>query len=78
MALTWQDVPQSSNIARVSHDGAGLTVEFRSGATYHYPGVPVDAMQSLLGSPSPGKYLMQQLVPSYGAGRKMGGPSQDE
>jgi hypothetical protein len=68
---SWQDVPQSSNIARVHHDGSGMVVEFRNGGVYHYAGVPPDAVLSLTSSPSPGKYLLGQLVPAYGQGKKL-------
>lgn len=67
----WQDVPQSSNIRRVLHDGTGMTVEFRSGAVYHYAGVPADMVPTLISSSSPGTYLIRNLVPTYGKGRKI-------
>jgi hypothetical protein len=37
----------SSNVAAWGHDGATLAVQFKSGSTYHYAGVPADLIEQM-------------------------------
>jgi hypothetical protein len=70
---SWQDMPQSGNIAAAAHDRqtGELLLRFKSGATYAYSGVPWDTFQSLLSSPSPGGFLNRHIIPNHGTGKKL-------
>jgi len=58
---------ESSNIAAVGHDDATgeMFVEFISGGTYAYAGVPYSVAQDLIASPSPGAYLARHIKGRY-------------
>lgn len=47
----------SRSIAAVGHDGAGLLVQFTSGALYRYPTAGREHMDALLAAPSAGKHM---------------------
>lgn len=55
-------VTNSSNIASVSHDGAGtLTVEFKSGTKYKYAGVPYSQFREFAAAESKGAYFATNI-----------------
>lgn len=56
--IKMQDV-DSSNIQAVGHDPQSntLSVQFRSGAIYHYPGVTAEQHQAFLGADSLGSHF---------------------
>lgn len=58
---------QSSNVAEVGYDEASQTLEvlFHSGSVYQYFDVPRPVYQALLGSPSVGRFLNEQIKGSY-------------
>ena len=58
-------VTNSSNIAAIGHDGEALWVEFASGGTYSYPGVPVATMLALQSAPSPGSFFFRHIKKRY-------------
>lgn len=57
----------SSNVARVgySQSSSDLYVEFTSGATYVYLGVPCSVFDELLTAASKGRYLNAMIKPFY-------------
>lgn len=59
----------SSNLAQVGYDRAArvLRVQFRSGATYDYAGVPPEVAAHLLTAPSAGGALAALVKPHYPA-----------
>lgn len=65
--LEWKGVT-SSNVKQVAHDGSHLYVEFRSGV-YCYHHVPRDVFDALLESPSAGRFVRSEVIPSYDAER---------
>lgn len=56
-------VNKSSQIDCCAHDPETnkLSVRFKSGATYHYAGVPAEHHEGLMNAESPGKYLNEQI-----------------
>lgn len=64
--MRWTEV-QSSNVRRVAHDAAEdvLLVEFSSGGTYQYQGVPEDVFKTLLESESVGRFLSERIKPFH-------------
>lgn len=62
---------RSTNIVSVGweadEDGLNgvLEVEFKHGIIYQYTDVPEHAYKALLFAPSPGKYLLDTIAPSY-------------
>lgn len=48
---------QSSNIKALGHDASGLFVQFKSGATYHYSGVPKAVFDAGLEAKSAGTWF---------------------
>lgn len=64
--MDWHPVT-SSAIEALAHDGAGLAVKFKSGHTYHYPGISVDTFHELRDAPSIMRALQQHVI---GAGVK--------
>ena len=54
----WQSL-SSSNVrrARYNPDTETLDVQFHSGRTYHYRGVPLDVYDGLVNAGSPGRYV---------------------
>lgn len=56
-------VPGSSSVAAAGYDPdtQELTVNFVSGAQYTYSAVPPGVLEQLLSSPSPGKFVHQNL-----------------
>lgn len=61
----------SSNIAAAGYDEESRTlrVEFRSGGTYDYPGVPKETYDGLIAAPSPGSYFHRAIKSFYPAER---------
>jgi hypothetical protein len=57
----------SSNIAAAGwdEDTRTLTVEFSSGSTYTYSGVPRDVYEGLLSAPSAGSFFARQIRGRY-------------
>ena len=57
----------STTLATVAYDGIRnlLQLEFRSGAVYHYLGVPAAVHEALLGAPSKGSYFNQAIRGRY-------------
>lgn len=54
--MTKIPTPESSTIASIDHDGNNkLTVEFKSGGTYHYD-APASVFEQMKASPSKGKF----------------------
>ena len=58
---------ESSNISRVGYDSSAseLYVEFKSGGRYVYEKVPETVFQAMLGAPSAGRFLHQQIKSRY-------------
>lgn len=59
----------SSSISAIGYDPATetLAVEFTSGSTYLYSGVPVDVFQALRDADSVGKYFYARIRNQYPA-----------
>ena len=57
----------SSNVAAVGFDEESQTlqIEFKNGAAYQYFDVPEAIYKGLLGAPSVGQFLNQQVKGSY-------------
>ena len=51
----------SSNIAAVGYEGNTLVIDFHSGGTYAYYGVPATVYQALMAAPSHGKYHARNI-----------------
>lgn len=60
---------ESSNIAAIGYDEPKQTlrVQFKSGATYDYTGVPAAVHAGLLASETKGGYLARHIKPVYAA-----------
>ena len=65
--MDWIETPESSNIARFSHDDASyiLKVEFKNGGIYDYFDVPQHVFEGMCNAPSKGQYLAQQIKGTY-------------
>lgn len=65
-AIAMQPV-KSSNLEAVGYDEATATlaVQFKNGATWHYPGVPLDVFQQMLGAPSIGSFYATAIRGTY-------------
>lgn len=61
------DFPTSTHIARIKYDAdtAVLTVEFRSGTTYHYEDVEYEVVNKFIEAPSAGKYFNSEIKSKY-------------
>ncbi len=59
---------RSSNLRRCAYDPETerLQVEFLSGQTYAYDGVPASVFQGLLEAPSAGSYFHREIKGVYG------------
>ena len=59
MAKILHPVPDSSTIQKLEHDSDGnvLTVHFKSGGVYQYPGVSASEFEALRTAPSVGKHF---------------------
>ena len=57
----------SSNLASVGYDKKTFTLEiqFKSGGTYQYYGVPESIHQGLMAAESHGKYFISQVKNTY-------------
>ena len=55
----------SSNINSVNYSEEGLTVVFKSGMEYTYPGVPKLLYEQMLDADSVGKFFAQYIKPEY-------------
>ncbi|HKC00102.1 MAG TPA: KTSC domain-containing protein [Terriglobales bacterium] len=57
----------SATLSTIAYDGSRnlLQLEFRSGAVYHYFGVPAVVQEALLGAPSKGSYFNQAIRGRY-------------
>lgn len=55
----------SSNISSVDYGDKGLSVVFKSGKEYLYPGVPELLYQQLLDADSVGKFFNEFIKPAY-------------
>ena len=55
----------SSNINSVSYSEKGLTVVFKSGKEYLYPGVPKLLYEQMLDADSVGKFFNAEIKPNY-------------
>lgn len=55
----------SSNIKGAHHDAAGLTVQFHSGATWHYPGVTAEDHAAMMNADSPGSHFHNYIKNKY-------------
>ena len=62
----WQEL-QSSNLRRCSYDIEleRLQIQFNSGKTYTYEGVPVSVYNGLLEASSPGQYFNSNIKGIY-------------
>lgn len=63
----WEDEVDSSNLEKIYYDRRDetMTVDFRSGYTYEYYGVPLKRYQYLKRAPSKGKYFHKKIRFSY-------------
>lgn len=55
----------SSNIRSMGHDRSGMFVEFDSGGTYYYPGVPRSLFDQGLAAPSIGRWLNTEVKANF-------------
>ena len=55
----------SSNVKRIGYEKSKLYVQFKSGATYFYKGVPEKLYKEMLNADSKGKYLNSQIKGKY-------------
>jgi KTSC domain len=64
---TWQDL-ESSNLRRCSYDieTEVLQIQFVSGKTYSYQGVPASVYNGLLDASSAGQFFNQNIKNIYG------------
>jgi hypothetical protein len=61
-------LPGSSSIAAAGYDPETQTldIEFTSGQSYTYPGVPQDVYDGLMSADSPGKFFHSNIKGIYG------------
>lgn len=69
-SFDWVDVDKSTNVARYKYEDHGsLTVEFLSGATYEYEGVPITVAYNMRMAQntgqSVGKFLGKNIIGKY-------------
>jgi hypothetical protein len=59
--------PGSSNLSEIRYDKESdtLEVDFLSGSTYRYDGVPPSVWRAFTLSPSKGSYLRRSIVPRF-------------
>lgn len=64
--------PHSSNVAGYEYNAATgtLRVQFKSGGTYDYPGVPAHIVDQMASAPSIGSFIHHTIKPRY-AGKKV-------
>ncbi len=62
----------SSNIQSIGHDPTRqvLAVQFTSGQTWEYEGVPAQVFDAMRGAPSAGSYFAREIKTRY-VGRRM-------
>jgi len=53
---------QSSNVARIGHEGTTLRVEFRDGKLYEWADISYDLYLALLNAPSKGTFVARHLA----------------
>jgi KTSC domain len=58
---------RSTNIQQAGYDAATqtLAVQFHSGATWHYAGVPPGIAEAFAQAPSPGQFLRAHIVGKF-------------
>lgn len=63
---------ESSSIAAIDHDPDSntLMVEFKTGQTYHYAGVPASAHAALMASKSKGMHFQAHIRGKFDAVRR--------
>ncbi len=63
--------PDSSNIGSVTYDAATrtMTVEFRSGGTYRYTGVPEDTYDAFTRASSAGQFFHRHIKSAHAGER---------
>lgn len=67
MAIPDMTPVDSSNISQIGYDigTEELYIEFRSGSTYVYSGVPDSTVDDLVHADSKGSYLNREIKPNY-------------
>ena len=62
---------ESSSLAAVDHDAASgtLKVQFKSGETYHYAGVPASDHAALMASDSKGAHFQKNIRGKFKASK---------
>ena len=67
MALETFEFPGSSNLAGGSYDPEtrALTIEFQSGSSYRYQGVPPDVVSALKSAASAGSFFYRAIRNRY-------------
>lgn len=55
----------SSNLSAVGYDGTTLRIQFHSGRTYDYSGVPESVYNGLMSASSKGKYHAAHIKNAY-------------
>jgi len=67
----------SSSVSRLGHRGNVMAVEFKSGALYHYRGVPFELFREAMTAPSVGKFLQAKIIDQFEC-EKIEQPHRDE
>lgn len=69
--MEMQKIEGSSTIAAIGYDQElqELTIQFHSGGTYSFAGVPEHEHQALISAPSVGRQFHQRIRGSYAANR---------
>lgn len=65
MSFKHEQVVESSNIAKVMHDGTDLYLLFNSGITYRYENVPEHLYHSLVSAGSVGIFFHKYVKGQY-------------
>ena len=65
MNFKHKQVVESSNIAKVMHDGTDLYLLFNSGVTYRYENVPEHLYHSLVSASSVGSFFHKYVKGQY-------------
>lgn len=63
--ITMLNLPVSSNLSQIGHDGKDMYVKFCGGATYCYSSVPKEVYEQAFKHPSPGKWLHNVVKGKY-------------
>ncbi len=60
-----KEIKGSSNIAKIGHDGATLTIEFKNGGIYDYEGVTPEQHKALVNADSVGSHFHHHIKSKF-------------